>query len=110
MNVRDHRQRRAAHYLAQRLGVGKSRYGTADDIAAGRRELLDLDERGLYVGGSRNGHRLDDDRSAASDLDAADGDLTRAAHTIDSRDALSCHGAASGQPTRRAGSCPSKSS
>src|SRR5579859_2078453 len=44
----------------------------ANDFGAGFGEIESLLERGFNVGGVRVGHGLDDDRSAAADLDVAD--------------------------------------
>ena len=51
--------------------------GDADDLRAGAGEGGDLRHRPVDVGGVRVGHRLDDDRRAAADGDAADADAGR---------------------------------
>ena len=80
MDVRDHRDRRQADDQRQRLRVLELRHRDADDLAARRRERGDLRRRRLDVVRLRERHRLDDDRRAAADRDAADPDLVRARH------------------------------
>ena len=58
----------------QRLGVLELRHRDAHDLAAGARERGDLRGRCGDVVRLRQRHRLDDDRRAAPDLDAADVD------------------------------------
>ena len=49
----------------------------ADDFRAGAGERRDLRHRRVDIGRVRVGHRLDDDRGAAADRDAADADADR---------------------------------
>ena len=83
VDVGDHRDRREADDLRQRLRVLGLRDGDADDLAAGRRERGDLRRRRLDVVRLRQRHRLDDDGRAAADRDAADRDLPGAGHSSD---------------------------
>ena len=66
--------------VSQRLGVLLARDGDADEVGAGVGDAADLVHRGLQVGGLRLGHRLDGDRRAAPDGDAADVDLPLRGH------------------------------
>ena len=83
--------RLALKWMSAITGIGERRtirgsasassvFGTAhaDDLAAGRGERGDLRRRRLDVVRLRQRHRLDDDRRAAADRDAADLDLTLA--------------------------------
>ena len=74
VDVGDHRDRREPDDQRQRVGVLDLRDGDADDLAAGRGERGDLRRRRLDVVRLRQRHRLDDDRRAAADRDAADAD------------------------------------
>ena len=71
VDVGDDRDRRLAHDRLQRLDVLVARHRDAHDVRPGVRHLADLLHRGGQVGRLRLGHRLDDDRGAAADLDAA---------------------------------------
>ena len=72
MNVGDHRDRREADDLRQRVRVLALRHRHAHDLAARAREGGDLRGRRLDVVRLGQRHRLHDRRRAASDLDAAD--------------------------------------
>ena len=80
VDVGDDRDRRLAHDRPQRLGVLLARDGDPDEVGAGVGDAADLVHRGLQVGGLRLGHRLDGDRRAAPDGDAADVDLPLRGH------------------------------
>ena len=85
VDVRDHRDRREAHDLPQRLGVLDLRHSAPHDLAAGRCERRDLRCRGRHVVRRRQRHRLHDDGSAAADLDVADPDRALRGHQLPSR-------------------------
>ena len=75
VDVGDDRDLRVLGDLGQRVGVVLGRAGDAHDVAAGRRQLGDLLQGGVDVGGERGRHRLHRDRVVAADPDLADLDL-----------------------------------
>ncbi len=77
---RDHTAHRVEPFPDGRHGGGGVRRidGDPDELGTGRGELAGLADGGGDVGGVGVGHRLDDDRRAAADPDAADIDLPRA--------------------------------
>lgn len=71
VNIGDERDGRMGHDVGQgsrRLAIGDR---DADDFAARVRKLADLGQGGDGVTGVSGGHRLDDDRVVATDLDVA---------------------------------------
>src|SRR4051812_3223258 len=82
VDVRDHRERAEADDRGQRVCVVDLRDGDADDLAPGARERRDLRRRRRHVVRLRQRHRLDDDRRAAADLDAADAHGAFACHRV----------------------------
>ena len=66
--------------VLQRLGVLLARDGDADDVGAGLGDAADLVHRRAEIGRLGLGHRLDGDRRAAPDGDAADVDLPLGGH------------------------------
>ena len=75
VDVGDDRDLRLARDRRQRVGVVLGRAGHAHDVAAGGRELGDLLQRRVDVGGRRRRHRLHGDGRVAADRDLADLDL-----------------------------------
>ena len=82
VDVGDDRHRRAGHDLGERLGRFFLVARAAHDVAARRRERVDLRERAVDVGGLGRGHRLDRDRCVAADGDLADHHLAGPATRI----------------------------
>ena len=75
MDVGDDRDRRPGHDLGEAFCRLLLVAGAADDVAAGRRQRVDLLQRSLDVGGLGDRHRLHRDRCIAADRDLADVEL-----------------------------------
>ena len=82
VDVGDDRHRRLAHDARERLDLFGRRQTHAYELAARLSEPAHLRERRLGVAGPGAGHGLHHDRRPAPHLDAADADLSRAAHGL----------------------------
>ena len=71
MDIGHDRDGRGAHDLGQRVRRGLIRHGKADDLAPGVMQPGDLLDGRARVRSVRVAHRLDRDRRAAADSDAA---------------------------------------
>ena len=80
VDVGNHGDRQLLHDRPQRLDVLVARDGDPHEVRSGLRDLPDLRHRRLDVGGLGLGHRLDDDRRATPDLDAANVDMPLRGH------------------------------
>jgi len=68
MNVRDERHVRAFAYVFESVRSGIVRHRDTHDLASRGDHLIDLLQRAIDVGRVRLGHRLDDHRRTAADL------------------------------------------
>jgi len=75
VDIGHHRDLRFGRDRGQRVRIVLARHSHAHDVATGCRELGDLLQGGVDVGGERRGHRLNSDRGISPDVCRADLDL-----------------------------------